>query len=413
MSRTPPRGSGYRAVLSLRPFALLWAGQGVSAWGDALYGVALLWHVYSATGSALAAGALLVWETIGRLLGGLAAGALLDRLPLRRVMLLSDGLRLALTLGVGLAWLVWGAPSPPVLYGLGFCLHLSGAFFNPARAAAVPQIVPAERLVTANALDGVSSSITNTVAWGLSGAVVALVGPALSLLLDACTFGISALAVWAARWEGANVVAAAGGRPIREALGGVRWVRSSPLARVILGAALLHAVGAGAFVSGLAPLMRELGGGPGLYGAQGAAFGVGLFLASAVIGYRSAVGVGRLYAGGTILNGVGNTLFALAPSVPLLLGFGFAAGLGAPGRTTGERTLLQAHVPPAVRGRVFALSDLLATVVVGPAIAVGGWLCDRFGAREVLTAASLLHVGIGVALLALPGIREATVEEGV
>ena len=159
-------------------FGLLWGAQAISTLGDAVYAVALLWYALDATGSALAAGGIAISETAGRLLGSVLAGAVLDRAHTRTTMLASDLARLALTFGVATAWL--GGVVPPLwaLYALAWALSLTGAFFNPARAAAVPQVVPRDQLLRANALDALSNSLVVTSAWALSRAIVASLRPA-------------------------------------------------------------------------------------------------------------------------------------------------------------------------------------------------------------------------------------------
>ncbi len=243
----------------------------------------------------------------------------------------------------------------------------------------------------------------------LSGALVAAVGPALSLLMDAGTFLTSYLLIRAARWEPAPRDEHRG-NPLSEALGGVRWARSDPLGRTVLGAEALHALGAGFFLSALAPFVRELGGGAALYGAQGGVFGVGLLISSWLLGRASICGAGALYAGGMVLGGFGNLLLGLAPFPAWLLPAVLVAGLGFPPWTAGRQSLLQAHVPQRVLGRVLALLDTLGAVMVLPAFVVGGWMVDRVGARAVVAGAPLLHVGIGLYLLHSRRVRTASLD---
>ncbi|MDP9380431.1 MAG: MFS transporter [Chloroflexota bacterium] len=408
MPSTLPR-PGYRYLLANRAFGLLWLGQAVSTLGDAVYDVALLWYVLDLTGSALAAAGIAVGATAGRLAGSLTAGAVLDRVHTRTVMLSADLARVALTLLVSVAWLIGAVPPLWGLYGLAAGVAFGTAFFNPARAASVPQVVPREFILDANALDAVSHGIVVTSAWALSGVVVAALGPALSLLLDASTFGVSYLLVRAARWERERPAERAVANPLAEALGGVRWARGDSVARTVLGAEALHALAAGFFVSALAAYIKELGGGATLYGLQGGAFGVGLILSSSLISYRTTRRVGRLYSGGVLLNGLGNTLFGLVPAAYWLLPTVFFAGLGAPAWGAGRQSILQTHAPAVVRGRVFALLDTLGTMMVMPAFVIGGWVADHLGAREVVVGASLIHVGLGLYLWSAARVRDFTV----
>ena len=56
-------------------------------------------------------------------------------------------------------------------------------------------------LADQRALDQLSASIVTTFAWGASGAIVTLLGPAVGLLIDAATFLASLLTVVWARWS--------------------------------------------------------------------------------------------------------------------------------------------------------------------------------------------------------------------
>ena len=402
MTRIHPSPS-YRTLIAHRAFALLWVGQAISTFGDALYDVALLRYVFGATHSALAASGIAVAVTAGRLLASVPAGAIVDRAPLRRIMLRADLARGVLTLAVGIAWLHGAAPPLSLLYGLAFLVSAGGAVFDPARAAAVPAILPADHLVAANALDGLFASLTFFVTWALSGFIVAAIGPAYALLLDAGTFLASCCLVANARWDGGgrSIVRGAterpGQRPIADLREGLRWAWQDQLVRAMLLAQGAFTATSALFFAGLVPYFRQhLHGGAALYGLQGAVFAAGLCVASWLIGWRSVRRIGLLYSLGLLVNGIGNSLFALAPSIWYLLPTVFVAGLGKAAHATGERTLLQMRTPARLRGRVFVLWGTLAQVIAVPMLALGGWISDHLTAQPVLLAASLMHIGIGL-----------------
>lgn len=393
---TPRTIMPVRALLTNRTFAALWIGQTISNIGDVLYGVALLWYVLDKTGSAFGAGLIAVAAMLGRLIGGAIAATLLDRIPARRVMLLSDGVRCALTGLVGFLWLGGLVPPLVIIYGISTVGAIGGALFGPARAAALPQIVPGERLVAANALDKLTAGLTDTLIFGISGAVVALLGPARSLSLNALTFLISFAAVWIARWTEMPTTMRTTDQPLSGLREGLGWVRQNTLARAVLAAQLVIAFAGGIFFAGIAPfLRRHLDGGAAIYGLQGAVFSVGLVLGAALIAWKIPRRVGLLYACGLIINGLGNSGFALSPSLETLLPAAFIAGLGNATFVTCEITLLQAYLPPALRGRIFAVTITLATAFVLPAIALGGWLSDHADPRWIMLGASLAHIAVG------------------
>src|SRR5262249_7513023 len=159
--------------LKHRSFALLWSGQTVSRLGDSLYRVALAWWVLEKTGSATAMGTVLICSSIPLLLFLLIGGVTVDRFPRLRVMLVSDLLRGAATLVVALLafsqpFEIWHIHGASIFFGF------VQAFFQPAYAATVPEIMPREALSSANSLTSLSQEISGVVGPAIGAAIVGL-----------------------------------------------------------------------------------------------------------------------------------------------------------------------------------------------------------------------------------------------
>src|SRR5215218_3609551 len=136
--------------LKHRSFALLWLGQTLSRVGDFVYEIALAWWVLEKTGSAETMGLVLVFSITPSILFLLIGGVAVDRLPRITLMLLSDIGRGVTALIVAVLAFngqlqVWHVFVASLFFG--FVM----AFFQPAYAAVVPQIVPREDLPSANA----------------------------------------------------------------------------------------------------------------------------------------------------------------------------------------------------------------------------------------------------------------------
>jgi hypothetical protein len=276
----------------------------------------------------------------------------------------------------------------------------------------MPQMMARKQLLHANALDALSNSVIQIVALTTSGIIVAVTGPALSLLIDAGTFLVSCLLVYQARWQVNDV------EEIQEkiasfsnAVAGLRWIVTSPLLRTILGAEALHALAVGLFLSALAPFIKQLGSGPALYGLQGAFFGIGLLVGSYLIGQRPTTRIGWLYIGGILLNGLGNLLFGLSPAPLWLLPTVLLAGLGWPAWTASRQAIAQSYVPIFVRGRVFALLDMVGAITILPTYVTGGWVTDHIGARWLLVIAAATHICIGFYLSSSKVVRETRLRD--
>ena len=131
--------------------------------------------------------------TLPTSLVGPLAGALVDRWNRKWVMVGSDLVR---------AGLVFAIPIVAVLHislvvGLVFLIAAASSFFRPARAAALPHVVPDEDLLTANSAMWVADTVSDLAGYGLGGLFVAFLGSALSLAfwIDGASYLASAALV--------------------------------------------------------------------------------------------------------------------------------------------------------------------------------------------------------------------------
>src|SRR5262245_42192010 len=126
----------FRALLQ-PDVRLLAAGGLVSGLGDWLLFVALPFHVYGQTGSALATGGMWLALVAPRLLLGSVAGVFVDRWDRRRTMVVADLARagaLLPLLALDATGALW------VVYAVAFAHSAIGQFFGPAKSALVPRL---------------------------------------------------------------------------------------------------------------------------------------------------------------------------------------------------------------------------------------------------------------------------------
>ena len=85
-----------RPLLLTRDFGLVWSGQLISQIGDGISKLALLWFVYSITGSPLKTSVIGLLQTIPPIILGPVIGVYVDRLPKKLLLVGSDLLRAVL-----------------------------------------------------------------------------------------------------------------------------------------------------------------------------------------------------------------------------------------------------------------------------------------------------------------------------
>jgi predicted MFS family arabinose efflux permease len=190
-SRLKPDLSPLRGSRDLR-FVVL--GGFVSGMGTQATMVALPYQIYVQTHSALLVGMLGAVELGPIIIASLLAGAIADRMD-RRTLLLLDQVGLVAGAG-GLALVAFLGSSPiVVLYLLAAVLAAFSALQNVAESAIVPNLVPAEELRSALALNYGLYTLTMVLGPGLGGLLIGALGVKAAYAVDAVSCAAMVLAV--------------------------------------------------------------------------------------------------------------------------------------------------------------------------------------------------------------------------
>jgi DHA3 family tetracycline resistance protein-like MFS transporter len=218
-----PRAGTFAAFAS-RDFRLLLAGQTVSFVGDAAFIVALGWRVTVLTGKASSLGYVLALESAAMLTTLLLGGVLADRYSRRLLMIASDLARAVVMVAFFVIEQTGHLTMADVLV-LAVLFGLADGFFQPALGGIVALLVDQPLLASANSWIGVvrngATILGPAIATILYGG-----GPAVVWALDACSFVVSAAALWFARPRAMEPTEPLGLR--RELAVGFRYVVSVP-----------------------------------------------------------------------------------------------------------------------------------------------------------------------------------------
>jgi MFS family permease len=192
-----PAGPKLRVFEALgnRDFRLLFTGQTVSLVGDAAFLTALGWKTFTLAGSTKL-GIVLTCEAVALLATLLIGGALADRFSRRRMMILSDLLRLT-AVGALAAVDASGHLGFGALVAFATLVGLGDGLFYPAFGGMVPLLVEQPLIPSANALIGVARWGSLLVGPIFAGFLYEPAGSAAVFAADACTFLISAWFVYA------------------------------------------------------------------------------------------------------------------------------------------------------------------------------------------------------------------------
>jgi MFS family permease len=394
----------YLAMLGNRPFAILWSGSTVSAFGDALTWVSLVWLVFSVSGSTGAVAILVVCYTAPVIVGGLVMGLALDRHDRRRLLI---GVNLILGASVGVIPLlhVAGQLRPWHLYAVAAVYGL----LKMANWAGVPSLVPSlvqeEDLTTANAMESISFGIADVAGPAIAGALIAVVGAANVLVIDAATYIVFVVALASLRLPQAPRVEGDAKLGLRPAFA---FMRRTP---AILATTLMFMafnVGEGMLLVLLPTFARdELQGGPATFGLLLSAFSLAALVGSFVVGaIEWRYPLGRSLALAQVLAGL--AFLGLAASSRLLPAVATLAiaGLLVSPLTIWAQTIRMRLIPEGLRGRIFGMLRTLMQSTPPLGAAVAGWLLAGPGIGPAVVAMVLVMTIPGLIGLVSPALSE-------
>ncbi len=192
-----------KKVLGIRDFMLLWIGQATSMLGDQFHSIAASWLVLKMTGDPMALGMVMAISGIPRALFTVIGGAITDRISPRKLMLITDFVRLFLSTLLAVQ-IFTGTLQVWMVYIYAAVTGIMGGLFGPASMSIVPHIVPEEDLQAGNSLTQGSSALIGFIGPAIAGAMIAAfaneaTGMGIAIAVDALTFVISVITLWMMR----------------------------------------------------------------------------------------------------------------------------------------------------------------------------------------------------------------------
>lgn len=400
--------AGFRAVVRNRRFMSLWFAQigSLLAANMALYALTLV--AFANGGSSASVSLLFLCFLAPAVLLSAPAGVVVDRFDRRTILVVTNLVRA----GAFTAVVVVGGQLP-LSYLLIIIAATATTFFIPAEAAMIPRVVPQDQLMPANGLFTFTLQAAFAVGFAVLGPLLVNVsGPSVTIGVAAILYLVAAALCWplpSARTARTEV------RPSARAefVEGLRVVRHDPrvrwpLALLGLTASLIGVVG----VLGPQIAVTQLGLSEQEFVLLVLPMAGGLVLGVAMMGVLARkLSHRRLAEVG--LSGLVIALALLAflrpiaellgpiPNAQLIIAMPVAAMMGAAYALVAvpAQTSLQEALPDAIRGRVFAVLNLLINAASALPIVLVGPAADALGVPMVVGACAVATVGMLVASL--------------
>lgn len=357
--------------------------------------VAVIWHLYQLTGSALSLGMVGLARFIPVILGAIPAGYLADHYN-RRTIIVSSQILMTIVSFSLLTVTAAGTVTPGFIYLLIALSSLATTIDTPARQSLVPHLVPAHFLSRAISLSTILWQSAVVIGPAIAGFSLGLVGLQTTYLFASVSFGASIGFLYflpyahTAREKPAGFSLAA----VSEGFG---FVFRTP---IIFGSALLDFFAT--FFSSATVLLpvfaaEILHTGPTGLGILYAASSLGSVVAGLCMPFLDFITQrGKLLLASVLLYGASTIGFGLSHTFALSFFFLFLAGAGDSVSTILRNTIRQVVTPDRLRGRMVAANMLF--FMGGPQL---GELEGGIAAAALGTAASVVLGGTGTIVAVL------------
>jgi MFS family permease len=376
-----PRGAF--AALTSRSYRIYLGGQSLANTGTWMQSIAQDWLVFDLTHSSTCVGVTMALQFLPILLLGLHTGAVADRRPKRRILLTTQTLNAAAAAALAVITIA-GAVRPADVYAFALLSGLIFAFDAPARQAFVAEVVPADRLRAAIAMNAAVFQATRLIGPAIATLLIASVGTGWVFAVNAACYAGPVIGLL--RLRPADLVPAPA--PWREAgslRATARYLRQHPdVVRTIFLVGMFGTFGLNFPIVLTAMAKSTFGGNASTYGLFNIALAIGS-AAGALLAGAAAHPRPRVLVLSAAAFGLLQTAAAIAPDlavfVALLVGMGFT--------NLAFQSMANASVQLAVdsrlRGRVMGLYMLAfigGTPIGAPLI---GALTSQFGPRIGMT----------------------------
>ncbi|MFD2264750.1 MFS transporter [Lacibacterium aquatile] len=382
-----------------RNFRLLALSQIPADFSDWLDFVAIgvllgfVWQADAATFAWLGVAMALPYVVLGPI-----AGALVDRWPVRPVLIGSNGLRALAT------FLLFLAPSIPVLLGLILLRNCFDVFYGPAKQVAITGFVPEEDRLPANGLSYAIKQASKVLGPSLGSALLLILEPRSLFLLNGC-LGLASAVILLRLTATPASLATGETTPSLWAhiIDGLRFIGSKPI--LIVSLLMMSGGFAAIFLYDLfiAILANELGFSKEIYGLSMVAVGIGGVIGALGIGLVNlerhsllAIIIGAFLTGGLLILLGGGPDYGMPMPAALFLAIFAGLGLSTSFVMVPFRTLLQREAGADHIGRVSAVGETLDTLAILGAPFLGALIAKAYGTGASFVAGGMLMLILGL-----------------
>lgn len=390
-----------------RPFAILWSGQTLLGFGDAIFRVAQVALLLKLGGSAAQLSGLLLSAVLPALILSLVGGTLADRADRRLILLWGYATR-ALFLVVFALLIASGHIALWHLYALAILQSCVGALANPSFDALLPSIVPKDQLVSANALFMLGDNMAALAGPALGGALLYFLGFTGMVSINAGAALLMVLFLSLLPKKTATSEETTSNSFFKDLLGSFVYAKANPSIVTLLSFFAVANITASVLAVSLPLLVTEVyQKDVAFYGLFLTVMNLGILLGIAgmqivkIKAYGKAIAIASILQAclGYIVLGTSHSVYLGLVAVLFIDGFSMVSNVIYP-------SYVQSSVPDEYRGRIFGLTGMMSYSLVPVGYVLAGVGTSTLGAAPSLLYSGLALLLVGVLGLFSPALRK-------
>ncbi len=377
--------------------AVFLISQGISLFGSSMVNFAIVWYVTLTTSSGIMMTIIILTSFLPQIVISLFAGVWADRYNRKYVIIASDALTALSTLvlailfisGYRKIWLVFAASA---------IRSIGAGIQSPAVSAILPQLVPTQKLMRVNGINGSIRSFVTLLSPAAGGWLLAVYSVEIAFFVDVITAAAAILILFflpisAHKKKGINKYTSI----LDDLWQGISYVKGNILIRNLLFyyAVFFFLISPAAFLTPLL-ITRTYGEEVWRLTANEILYSggsiLGGFLMAAWGGFNNRM---LTIALACAAYGVSAVLLGISTNFIFYLSVMFFTGIFSPVFYAAETVLIQETVDNDIQGRVFSIIDIIILAVMPIGMLIFGPVADLIKVEYIMIATGIFMILLG------------------
>lgn len=384
-------------------FIYIWIAQVISAFGNSLYFISLMWLIWDSTKSTALSGMFAIIYDIPQLALGLWIGILISRYSLKQTLMFTDLVRAIVAFIVFLLYMANGT-NLVVLFTAIFVEGTLLAINRPASMSILPLIVSEKHLISANSYTQMSTRTANILGYGVSGLLISLLGVSVCLVYTSVSYFINTFMI--SKLSGYFITAQKTDSLKEDLKSGYSYLWKEKSLLIVFSIGILMNVG-GSPIGVLGPAFSEkiLNDSATGYGMMQGTWVVGIAIGAFMIRKLAGEHLWITLAVGFFVQGIAQFGFSYSTTLWVAAGCLFVHGTFMSVANIPLSTYIQRKVPSHFLAHVFSILGTLVMAVNPLAYAASGFLADWIGLRETYRVGSLFPILAALLVVFTPWLK--------